>query len=347
MAELLDNLLRICPSPPTRRSCGRQYSPAARRSCLGRGCAGRCRRRCRSVYATPSSAADVAGNPREEHLRGFQRSPFRGLHVQLELRRVVVRDEVLGDNAEQPRAASPSSSRRHRAPPPSDAGARIAARPDRRPRSGYRRTGPWISSARPATRQIRLRSAGQRGKRRRPRGGRPRARRRPVALNQRAANIGVSVKLTNMLTMIVAAMVMPNDLRNRPTMPSIMAIGRNTATSESVMAITARPISPVAAIAASKGEYLLLFDEAEDVFHHHDRVVDHDAHRKRQRQQRDAVEREAHVIDDGEGGDDRGRESRGPRSAWRESWPGRRTPRRPPTGCRSPGAPSPYRPRPR
>ncbi len=33
-------------------------------------------------------------------------------------------------------------------------------------------------------------------------------------------------------------------------MPSIMAIGRNTATSESVMAITARPISPVAAMAA-------------------------------------------------------------------------------------------------
>ena len=63
--------------------------------------------------------------------------------------------------------------------------------------------------------------------------------------------MGVSVKLTNMLTRIVAAIVMPNDLRNRPTMPSIMAIGRNTATSESVMAITARPISPVAAIAAS------------------------------------------------------------------------------------------------
>ena len=70
-------------------------------------------------------------------------------------------------------------------------------------------------------------------------------------MNHRAASIGVSVKLTNMLTRIVAAIVMPNDLRNRPTMPSIMAIGRNTATSESVMAITARPISPVAAIAAS------------------------------------------------------------------------------------------------
>ncbi len=70
-------------------------------------------------------------------------------------------------------------------------------------------------------------------------------------LNHRAASIGVSVKLTNMLTMIVADIVMPNTLRNRPTMPSIMAIGRNTATSDSVMAMTASPISPVAAMAAS------------------------------------------------------------------------------------------------
>ena len=69
-------------------------------------------------------------------------------------------------------------------------------------------------------------------------------------LNQRAASIGVSVKLTNMLTMMVAAIVMPNDRRNMPTMPSIMAMGRNTATSESVMANTARPISLVAARAA-------------------------------------------------------------------------------------------------
>ena len=74
-------------------------------------------------------------------------------------------------------------------------------------------------------------------------------------LNQRAASMGVSVKLTNMLTRIVPDMVMPNDLRNLPTIPSIMAIGRNTATSETVMAITARPISAVAAVAAWKGEY--------------------------------------------------------------------------------------------
>ena len=70
-------------------------------------------------------------------------------------------------------------------------------------------------------------------------------------LNHRAASIGVSVKLTNMLMRMVAAIVTPNDFRNRPTMPSIMAIGRNTAISDRVMAMTASPISPVAAIAAS------------------------------------------------------------------------------------------------
>ena len=118
--------------------------------------------------------------------------------------------------------------------------------------------------------------------------------------------MGVSVKLTSMLTMIVAAIVMPNDFRNRPTMPSIMAIGKNTATSESVMASTARPISAVAARRLVR-RAALLFDVAKDVLHHHNRVVDHDAHRKRQRQQREAVQGEAHVIDDREGGDDRSR----------------------------------------
>ena len=71
--------------------------------------------------------------------------------------------------------------------------------------------------------------------------------------SQRLASIGVSVKLTSMLTRIVTAIVTPNDFRNRPTMPPIKAIGRNTATSDRVIAITARPISRVAAIAACIG----------------------------------------------------------------------------------------------
>ena len=55
-----------------------------------------------------------------------------------------------------------------------------------------------------------------------------------------------------MLTRIVAAMVTPNDFRNRPTIPPMNAIGRKTAISESVIERTARPISLVAAAAASK-----------------------------------------------------------------------------------------------
>ena len=134
------------------------------------------------------------------------------------------------------------------------------------------------------------------------------ARRRPprrFSFSQRAASIGVSEKLMIMLTRIVADMVTPNDFRNRPTIPPMNAIGRKTAISESVIESTARPISLVAAKAASHGRAVLLLDVAVDVLQHDDRVVDHDAHRKGQRQERDAVEREAHVVDDGERGDDR------------------------------------------
>ena len=73
------------------------------------------------------------------------------------------------------------------------------------------------------------------------------------SLSHRAASIGVSEKLISMLTRMVADMVMPNDFRNRPTIPPMNAMGRNTAISESVMERTARPISLVAAKAALNG----------------------------------------------------------------------------------------------
>ena len=77
-------------------------------------------------------------------------------------------------------------------------------------------------------------------------------------------------------------------------MPPMKATGRNTAISDSVVASTARPISCVASDRGGEGLLLLLVDEAEDVLEHDDRVVDDDADRQRQRQQRDDVEREAH-----------------------------------------------------
>src|SRR5262252_645248 len=54
--------------------------------------------------------------------------------------------------------------------------------------------------------------------------------------------------------------------------------------------------------------HALLFDEPEDVLEHNDRVVDDDADRQRQRQQRDGVDGEAHPPHAHERADDRGRD---------------------------------------
>ena len=69
----------------------------------------------------------------------------------------------------------------------------------------------------------------------------------------RAASIGVSEKLTNSDTVIANAMVRPKLWKKRPTMPLMNATGRNTASSESVVASTASPMSLVANTAATNG----------------------------------------------------------------------------------------------
>ena len=63
-------------------------------------------------------------------------------------------------------------------------------------------------------------------------------------------SIGSSVKLTNIEISTAATMVSPNSWKNLPTMPPMKPIGRNTATIDSVVASTARPISCVPSIAA-------------------------------------------------------------------------------------------------
>ncbi len=68
-----------------------------------------------------------------------------------------------------------------------------------------------------------------------------------------ATSIGVSVKVTSSDTMMAKAMVRPKLFMNRPTMPPMKATGRKTATSDSVVASTARPISRVPSMAAAKG----------------------------------------------------------------------------------------------
>lgn len=58
------------------------------------------------------------------------------------------------------------------------------------------------------------------------------------------------VKETNRENNAAKAMVNPNSLKNCPAMPDINATGANTTTSQSVMAIAARPISLRPSIAA-------------------------------------------------------------------------------------------------
>ena len=70
---------------------------------------------------------------------------------------------------------------------------------------------------------------------------------------QRADSIGVSVKLTSIDTMIANDIVKPKLFMKRPTMPPMKPTGTKMATSDSVVARTARPISRVASMAAWNG----------------------------------------------------------------------------------------------
>ena len=68
-----------------------------------------------------------------------------------------------------------------------------------------------------------------------------------------AQSIGVSVSATNPETTTDPATAMPNSLNSLPVDPFRNARGVNTATSEMVVAITAKPISRVPLVAASSG----------------------------------------------------------------------------------------------
>ena len=57
--------------------------------------------------------------------------------------------------------------------------------------------------------------------------------------------MGSSVKDTNMEIMIAVAATIPNEKKYRPIWPVMKATGRKMTTSESVVAMTARPISLV------------------------------------------------------------------------------------------------------
>ena len=66
-------------------------------------------------------------------------------------------------------------------------------------------------------------------------------------------SVGVSVKETSIEIRMAAAEVIPKLKKYRPTWPVMNATGRKITQSDSVVAITARPISSVALMAASCG----------------------------------------------------------------------------------------------
>ena len=67
--------------------------------------------------------------------------------------------------------------------------------------------------------------------------------------------MGVSSRATSKDTNTATEAVMPNWRKIFPGMPPMNAVGRNTATSVNVVAITASPISSAASIAASYGVF--------------------------------------------------------------------------------------------
>ena len=109
-----------------------------------------------------------------------------------------------------------------------------------------------------------------------------------VARN-RAHMVGDSVSATNADTAIVMVMVMANSRNRRPMMPPISSSGMNTATSETLIDMMVKPISPAPLRVASKRRHAGL-DVAVDVLEHHDGVVDHEADRDGERHEREVVE---------------------------------------------------------
>ena len=97
---------------------------------------------------------------------------------------------------------------------------------------------------------------------------------------------------TSAETAIAAVTVMANSRNSRPTMPPISSSGMNTATSETLIDSTVKPISREPVSAASSGAHAVL-DMAIDVLDHDDGVVDHEADRDGERHQREIVEAEA------------------------------------------------------
>ena len=105
-----------------------------------------------------------------------------------------------------------------------------------------------------------------------------------------------------------------NSRNSRPTMPPISSSGMNTAISEKLIETMVKPISP-APLMRGVDRLHAVFDVAEDVLQHHDRIVHHEADGDRQAHQRQVVQAEAAQVHraqragerhwDGDAGNDR------------------------------------------
>ena len=130
---------------------------------------------------------------------------------------------------------------------------------------------------------------------------------RSCGLSSSAHSAGLRVSETKQEITVEAAIVTANWRKNWPEMPVMKAEGTNTAHSASAIAISAPPTSSMVRCAASRG-VMPGAQVALDVLHHDDRVVDDDADRQHQAEQRQIVEREAERREHGEGADQRHRD---------------------------------------
>ena len=102
------------------------------------------------------------------------------------------------------------------------------------------------------------------------------------------------------------AMVMENSRSSRPMIPSRNSTGMNTATSEMVMEMMVKPTSRAPSKAASHARFAHLH-VAHDVLQHDDRVIHHEAHRKRHGHHGKRVDGEAEQLHGGKGAEQRKR----------------------------------------
>ena len=105
-----------------------------------------------------------------------------------------------------------------------------------------------------------------------------------------SAGESVSALIAEIITEI--AIVSANCWYMRPVMPGTKATGMNTAESTSAIAMTGPDTSCIALMVASRGEQPVL-DVVLDRLDHDDRVVDHEADREHEPEQRERVDREA------------------------------------------------------